>query len=88
MRKIGKQEKYIKFFKCAMRDPDIAEKFQCVAKIIVADFLQRSNYSRKKRYEALVLFREIIKTKGARYIDRKFARKSYKKLSKELRRIR
>lgn len=80
MSKIEKQGRYIKFLRCAMKDPDIAEKFQCVAKAELANFLQKESYSKTDHYEALLLLREIIKSKNARYIDRQFAKKNYKKL--------
>ena len=81
MSTIEKQGGYIKFLRRVMKDPDIAEKFQCVAKAELANLLQKESHSKKDHYEALVLLGEIIKSKNSRYIDRQFAKKNYKKLS-------
>ena len=50
MSTIEKQGGYIKFLRRVMKDPDIAEKFQCVAKAELANLLQKESHSKKDRY--------------------------------------
>ena len=84
MPKNEKQRNYLKLFRRAMSDPDIAERFQCIAKFEVANFLRKDSLSKKNKHEAFTLFKDIIKSKDSRSVDRKDAKKNYKKLSKEL----